>query len=260
MSADVASLLDSLPAWSFGFILVLARFAAAMAMLPGLGESAAPSIVRVGLALAVTILLLPIVAPLIPPPPDPGLKAAGMVAAELVTGLWFGWLTRVVALALPLTGQFIAYLLGLSTVLQPSPDLGPQASALARLFEIIVPLIILTTGLYALPLAALAGSYRLIPPGALLPAGDSAGAALRTLAEAFALALRLASPFILCGMVWHVATGVVARIVPRIQIYFVAMPGQILGGLALLAALSAAILAAYQSALRGGFATLPGLG
>ena len=257
---DETALLAALPAWSFAFVLVLARIGGAVALLPGLGESVLPPMIRAGLALTVTLVLLPVVAPLVPPAPEPGVQAAAMVAAELVTGLWLGWLARLFALALPIAGQFIAYLLGLATVLQPSAALGPQSTALSRLFELAAPLAILTSGLYALPLTALAGSYRLIPPGTVLPAGDGAAAAVRTAGAMFALALRLAAPFVLAGIVWHVAIGLLARLVPRIQVYFVAMPGQILGGLILLAALSAAILSAFLDAIRDGLSGLPGLG
>ena len=78
------------------------------------------------------------------------------------------------------------------------------------------------------------------------------------MAQAFTLALRLASPFVLASIVWHVAIGLIARLVPRLQIYFVSMPGQIVGGLALLASLFGVILAAWQDAVRDSLAALPG--
>jgi len=258
VSDDPTTWLADLPGWAFAFTLVLARCGGAMTMLPGLGEDVYPPIVRVGLALAVTLLLLPGVMPLVPQVPDAGLSAAGMLCAELVTGLWLGWLARLVCLALPIAAQFIAYLLGISTVLQPDPELGPQTTALAGLFQIVAPLTVLVSGLYALPLAALAGSYRLIPPGALLPPGNTAAMAVSAVAQAFALALRLASPFVLAGIVWHVAVGLMARLVPRLQVYFIAMPGQILGGLVLLAGLGGAIVSAWQDAVRDSLAILPG--
>lgn len=258
MSDDFSTWLATLPGWAFAFTLVLARCAGATFMLPGLGEDAYPAMIRAGLALAVTLLLLPSIAPLIAPAPDAGLTAAGMLCAELVTGLWLGWLARLIYLALPIAAQFIAYLLGISSVLQPDPELGPQNTALASLFQILAPLIVLVSGLYALPLMALAGSYRLIPPGALLPVGDGTGVAVRAVGQAFALALRLASPFVLASIVWHLSIGLMARLVPRLQVYFIAMPGQILGGLALLAAVSGVLLAAWQDAVRDGFAALPG--
>lgn len=258
--SGTAALLANLPAWSFAFVLLLARVGGAMALLPGIGDSLVPSTIRAGLALAITLVLLPVIAPLVPLTPEPGLQAGGMIAAELVTGLWLGWLARLLTLALPIAAQFVAYMLGVATVLQPSNELGAQSSALSHLFELAVPLVLLTSGLYTLPLSALAGSYRLIPPGALLPAGDSVALSVRALGTMFALALRLAAPFVLASIVWHVAIGLLARLVPRLQVYFVAMPGQILGGLLLLAALSAAMLSAFLDAVRDSLSGLPGLG
>lgn len=257
---DETALLAALPAWSFAFVLLLARVAGAVALLPGLGETSLPAMLRAGMALAITAVLLPVIAPMVPPPPEPGLQAAGMVAAELVTGLWLGWLARLLTLALPLAAQFIAYLLGIASVLQPSATLGPQSSALAHLFELLVPLLILGSGLYALPLSALAGSYHLVPPGRMLPSGDGLAISVQSVASSFALALRLAGPFVLAGIVWHVAIGLLSRLVPRVQVYFVAMPGQILGGLALLAVLAAAILGAWLDAMGAGLSHLPGAG
>jgi flagellar biosynthetic protein FliR len=259
MNAADAALLASLPAWAFAFVLVTARVGAAVSLLPGLGEAAPPAMVRVGLALGVTILLLPSIAPAVPPVPEAGAQAALMVGAEVVTGLWLGWLAHLLALALPVAAQFIAYMLGIANVLQPDPFLGSQATPIARLFDIAAPLLILATGLYALPLAALAGSYQLIPPGEMLPAADTAETAARAVGTAFALAVRLASPFLLVSIVWHATTGLLARLVPRLQVYFVVMPGQIVGGIALLGILSGALLSAWLASVRAGFAGLPGL-
>ena len=256
MTDDAATLLATLPAWAFGFVLVMARIGSAITLLPGLGESQSPQMVRVGLALGVTVLLLPAIEPSVPPVPEVSAQAGFMIVAEVITGLWIGWLARLLVLALAVAGQFIAYMLGVANVLQPDADLGGLASPIEQLFAMVAPLIILITGLYAVPLAALAGSYKLIPPGTLLPAADTA---VRAVAAAFALALRIASPFLLVAIGWHVATGLLARLVPRLQVYFVVMPAQILGGIALLAMLATSLLTAWQVSVRAGFASLPGL-
>jgi flagellar biosynthetic protein FliR len=93
----------------------------------------------------------------------------------------------------------------------------------------------------------------------MLPAADTAETAVRAVAAAFALALQIASPFLLVAIVWHVATGLLARLVPRLQVYFVVMPAQILGGIALLAMLATSLLTAWQVSVRAGFASLPGM-
>jgi len=246
--------------WAYGLMLVLARVGAAMTLLPGLGEATPPPMVRAGLALGIALLLLPVLLPELPLPPDAGARAGLAVVGEIVTGLWFGWLARVLALALASGAQFIAYTIGISNVLQSDPELGPQTTAVARLFDAAAPLLILLTGVYRMPLSALEGLYRLIPAGTMLPPADSLQTVLRGTADGFVLALRLAAPFVLASLVWHVATGLLARFLPRLQVYFVAVPGQILGGFLLLTALSGALLSAWLEALRTGFAGLPGTG
>jgi flagellar biosynthesis protein FliR len=255
---DDATLLAALPVWGFAFVLVMARVGAAIMLLPAFGEADPPPLLRVGFALGITILLLPGIAPSIPQVPEAGTQALLMVAAEVGTGAWLGWLARMLVLALPIAGQFLSYMLGIANVLQPDATLGAQATPVARLLDIAAPLLVLVTGLYAMPLAALAGSYRVIPAGAPLPL-DAADVAVRMVTQSFALAVRLASPFLLATIIWHVATGLLARLVPRIQVYFVAMPAQILGGILLLAVVAGTLIDAWQDALRTGLASLPGL-
>lgn len=254
MNGDLAGIV----AWAPAFVLVLGRVGAAMMFLPGLGETTAPTVVRVGLALALTVLLLPEIQPAVASPPDAGMTLALMVAGEVVTGMWFGWVARMLVLALPIAMQLATPLMGLSSVLQPDSELGAQSSALGKLYELAMPVVILATGMYRLPVAALHGLFELIPPGHMLPVADSAQTALRAVAAGFALALQLAAPFVAIAIVWHLAIGLVARIVTRMQIYFVAMPGQILGGMVVLTGVSGVILLSWRSAVGKLLLGLPG--
>ena len=231
-----------------------------MALLPGLGETMAPATVRVGLALSLTILLVPELQPLVPVLPDAGMSMGLMVAGEVVTGLWFGWVARLIALALPIGAQFTGYMIGLSSVLQPDPELGAQSSALGKLFQLAAPVLLLISGLYRLPVMALDGLFQLIPPGQMLPAADSMEVAVNTVGKTFSLALQLSSPFVVIGIVWHLAVGQVARVSARMQIYFVSMPGQIMTGLLMLMMTVTAIILAWQDAVQAFFSTLPGGG
>ncbi len=251
-------LLANLPDQAFAFALLLARTGCACMMLPGIGEAELPAMVRAGFAVALSALLLPVVSPLVPAIPANGMGAGFMVVAEVVTGLWFGWLTRLLILALPIAGQVIASLAGWSSVLQPDAVMGGQASAISRALALAAPVALLASGLHALPLAALAGSYRLIPPGALLPAADSLQQVVAAMGVAFALVLRLAAPFVLGGMIWQAALALLSRLVPQLQVYFVAMPGQILGGVLLLAVLGSAMLTLWLQGAHAGFLLLPG--
>lgn len=260
-ATDLAAqaVLAALPGWAFAFALVLARISAACMLLPGIGEAELPATIRAAFALALTVLLLPVLQPALPAEPASVLGGFALVFAETACGLWLGWLARLPLLALPLAGQLAAAMLGLANVLQPDPALGTQTTALSRLYGVAAPVLVLVSGLYALPLAALAGSYRLIPAGHILPAADSAAGAVTAVAASFALGVRLATPFIAAGIVWQVALGLLARLVPQLQVYFAAMPGQIMLGLLLLGLLAAALLAAWQASLGEAFRALPGL-
>jgi flagellar biosynthetic protein FliR len=259
MTEQDAALLAALPGWAWAFMLVLARVGSAVMLLPGFGEAEVPMPVRAALAVALTLVMLPVVAPHLPPEPADGLRALLAVVSVVLAGLWLGWLARLLVLALPMAAQIAAGMIGLANVLQPDPALGPQSSALARLFALAAPVAIMAAGLHALPLAALEGSYHVIPPGLALPGGDAAQAVVQAVGTSFALALRLAAPFVVAAIVWNVALGLLAKLVPQLQIYFAAMPAQILGGILLVGLLSAAVLSAWLGELRSGFAALPGL-
>jgi flagellar biosynthetic protein FliR len=252
-----ADLLAALPSLAFALALVLCRVGMVVMLLPGLGEVEAPLMVRAGLALGLTLLLLPAVASSVPSVPK-GLAGPQMIAAELLTGAALGWLARLPALALGMAGAIISTLLGLSSVLQPDPALGGQSTALARLFGLAAPVLILATGLYTLPLSALAGSYALVGPGGVLPAGDIAELLVKVAGSSFSLALQLSAPFLLAGVVWQVAVGLLARVAPQLQAFSVAIPGQILGGLVLVGLLASRILSTWEGGVSASWAALPG--
>jgi flagellar biosynthetic protein FliR len=254
---DDAALTHMLLGWSFAFMMVLCRCGAAIMLLPGFAEDGAPVSLRTGMALAFTLLLLPVVLPVLPPPPSSLSALAGLLAGEVFAGGFLGWLARLIVLALPAAGQLISLATGMSSVLQPDTNFGAQTAGIGRLFGAAAPVLILASGAWQLPLSAIAGSYAAWPAGAAPPGDDVMDIVVQAVATHFALALRLASPFLLIGLVWQFGLGLMARLVPQLQIYFAALPGQVLGGLMLLALLSGSIAGIWLRAVGTSFAHLP---
>ena len=120
-------------------------------------------------------------------------------------------------------------------------------------------LLLLSTVLYALPLRALAESYAVLPVGEGFLAGQGAEAMAAAVGQCFLLALQLMAPFLLLSVVLNVAFGLLARIAPQVQIYFLVVPGQIVLGLLLLALLLPAMLGVYANIARETFLALPGV-
>lgn len=258
MTADDMALIAMLPILAFQAVLVFARLGAAVMLLPGLGEQEIPPTIRLALGLALLALLLPSLAPGLPAAPEQGAEAVRLVAQEVVVGLWLGGLARILALALATAGQAIATLIGLQGLLVMDPQLGGQATALGRAFGLVAAVLVLGSGLHALALTALVESYAVIPAGAALPSGEVAETVAAAGAASLDLALRLAAPFVIGAVVMNLALGLLARLAPQVQTFFIIVPGQILAGVALLMLLVPPLLLTYAEALRAGFQSLPG--
>ena len=254
-------MLEQLTPLAFHGVLVLARIGAAVMLLPGLGESEVPATIRLALVLALVALLLPGLSPALPPVPEEAPELLRLVALETVVGLWLGLLARLLALALAQAGQVGGLMIGLASPLQGADALlGAQAVALARMLALLAAVIVLGSGLYAIPLRALAESYAVLPPGAPLPTGAAAERVVTAAGESLGLALRLAGPLVLLAVLGNFGLALLARVAPQVQVFIVAAPAQILAGLLLLALLLPALLAAWEEALRQGLLALPFLG
>jgi flagellar biosynthetic protein FliR len=243
---------------ALGFAMVLARCAGVvMMLLPGWAETEAPAVVRAAVALGLALLIFPVMQAALPRVSDDGAGLLLILADEILAGATLGFLARVVTLALPVAGQMLSLMIGLASVLQTDAAIGGQQTAIARAFGLAAPVLILGSGLHQLPLRALVGSYGVWPPGGL-PA-DGIAAVVGAVASGFELALRLAAPFLLASVVFHVALGLLGRLVPQVQVFMLAAPGQLLGGMVLLALLGTVILRAWSDGAMAGFGALPGL-
>jgi flagellar biosynthetic protein FliR len=256
---DGSELLQRLPALGFGFVLVLSRVGTAMLTGPGLGETEIPGTIRAGLALVFAILVFSTLNLVFPPVPEDVTRLVGLLAAEIVIGAWMGFMTRVLVMALGMAGGILSLMIGLSSVLQIDPSVGGQVPALQRLLSLGAIALLFNTGLYALPVQAIVGTYALMPPGNAFDTGAAARMVTAAITESFSLAVRLAAPFIVTSMVWTTAMGFISRLIPTIQVHVVSAPAQIVGGLALLVATVGALLSGWTSGMSRLFSLLPGL-
>ena len=243
----------------FGVILVVARVGTALLTGPALGENEIPATVRAALAAILAILVYPALQGVLPLLPRQVTELAGLITMEIIVGAWLGFLTRVIVMALAMTGGVVSLMVGLSSVLQIDPSIGAQVSALQRMLGLAAIALLFASGLYALPIRAIVGSYDIVPPGSAFDAGGAAQMVTRAVSESFGMAIRLAAPFVITCLVWQAAMGLVSRLIPNIQVHVVSAPAQILGGLALLSAAVTLLLEIWSAGMHQAFSTLPGL-
>ncbi|CAP55602.1 flagellar biosynthetic protein FliR [Gluconacetobacter diazotrophicus] len=264
MTGDPSFPGGSLPVLATMFLVVLCRVSALVMAAPGLGETTSPMRVRAGIAVSATVAILPVVQDRLVEVSGTALRmpsvAIAVVVGELLCGVFIGWLARLVTMAISIAMQVVAVFTGLASVLQPDSELGASSTAISHMASMLIPVIFLSTGLYALPLAAITGSYSLFPPGHMPMVGDMARSVTEATSQTFALALQLAAPFVLIGTLWPAMLGVLNRLLPSIQVYSIAMPAQLLGGVILLAMLIQVMTGVWQERVADLLVALPGTG
>ncbi len=230
------TLAQFLPANLFAAFLVFARIGSAMLLLPGFSELYVPQRYRLLLALLLSLLLAPVLAPVLPPLPASEARLAAMIGSEVVIGVFIGTVARLIVSAIETAGMAVSLQLGLSTALVFNPLADQEQGAIPSAFYgMLGVVLIFATDLHHLLLRAAVESYDVFTPGTLPPVGDLSDTIARVVAGSFRLAVEMAAPFIVLGVVFFVGLGLIARMVPQLQVLFVAQPLQILGGLAVFA-------------------------
>jgi len=82
-------------------------------------------------------------------------------------------------------------------------------------------------------------------PGEMMPSGDVAALATRAFAAAFKIGIQLSAPFLVFGLVFNIGLGVLARLMPQMQVYFVGVPLSILIGFLIFALVIATMMGTF---------------
>jgi flagellar biosynthetic protein FliR len=228
------------------YLLVFSRVGAMIMLLPALGDMGVPARVRLVLALAITVALAPTVASSYPAAPPQSVMALGLLIAQEVTaGLVIGAMARLIMSALQVAGYLIATQIGLAYAQTIDPTQNEQGAVLGNFFNMLGVTLIFATDLHHLAIGAIAGSYHLLPPGAALPTGDIAQLTINLVSGAFLLGFQLAAPFLVFGFAVYAALGVLAKLMPQLQVFFLAMPVNIMCGFLILLALLGTMMSVF---------------
>ncbi|PHS27636.1 MAG: flagellar biosynthetic protein FliR [Robiginitomaculum sp.] len=223
----------NLSASVFTYALVFSRAGAIMMLLPGIGEVGVPTRIRLALAFSVTLIIGNIVGNDMPPLPDEPFVLAGLIIQEVIIGLYFGVLARLMMSALVVAGQVASMQSGLGFAMSFDPTQGQQGAVMATFLNLVAVTLVFVSGLHHLFLTGIVGSYAIIPAGSVPMLGDAAQLGTQVVAQSFRVGMQMAAPLIAFGLVFYLALGVLSRLMPQVQIFFVAMPLNVFAGLAI---------------------------
>jgi len=227
--------------------MVFLRAAAILSLFPGFGERTVPVRIKLALALMLTVVTAPALAPdlaafVSDPPP-----LAWLVLTETVTGLLIGIGIRLFILALQTAGTIAAQATTLSQILgnagvEPMPAMGYLlvlgGIALAMMMGLHVRLAEMTIL-----------SYGLFPVARLPEAAAVAQWGVQQVSGAFGLAFTLAAPFVIVSLLYNLTLGIINRAMPQLMVVFVGAPVITGAGLVLLMVLAPTMLTIWIEAL-----------
>ncbi len=248
-------MLESLLAeYLFGFLLVFTRVGATLMAMPGIGDAFVLPRVRLLLALAVAAVVHPTVADGLPPEPDSPIALLALLVGEAAVGLFFGFIARLLVAALDLAGHIISFELSLANAFVFNPSMASQGSMIGAFLTITALMLMFVTNMHHLVLMAMVDSYTLWPPGSLPPFGDMADHMARLLAESFLIGLQIAAPVLVVGLIFKLGLGLLSRLMPAVQVFFIAIPAQIMLGVTVLSLTLSAMLLFWLDRFQNGFA------
>lgn len=218
----------------YRFMMIFTRIGTALMLLPGFGGQTVTVRIRLLLSLSICLVLLPVIGNLYPalPPRLGGL--ARLIFGEVMVGVYLGVLVQVLMSALHVGGTFISFQIGLTNAFSFDAVAQQQSSTVTAFLNTIGLTAVFLTDLHHLMLRALVDSYALFHPGADLPLGDFIETLALTLTASFSFAIQLAAPLLAFGLIFYAALGLMSRLSPQIQVFFIALPLQLIGGLGML--------------------------
>lgn len=245
-----------LPNDTFSILLVFARVGAAVMLLPGFGESYVTPRMRLMFAVVLSIVVTPIVAKLLPSLPANAIALMLLLAGEIVIGLFIGGLVRLLVTSLHVAGVVIGYHTSLANAMVFDPGNAQQGSVIGTFLNLLGVFLIFMSDLHHLMLMALTDSYALFVPGLALPVGDFSDLAAQWVAQSFSVGLRIAAPFVVVGLVFYIGLGLLARLMPQVQVFFVAMPLQVMLGFFILMLVLSASMTWFLQVFQDGVLSL----
>jgi flagellar biosynthetic protein FliR len=224
-----------LPALAVTFLLMFARLGTMTMLMPGIGERGIPTRIRLVIALMLTLVLLPIYRGNYPNVPTMNFgPIAGLLIQEVIVGAVLGLTARLTLSALEIAGATIANQMGLGFATAVDPNQGQQGILIGNLMAMLGVALIFATDMHHLAIGALDQSYTLFRPGEVLPTSDATQLILGIISSAFKIGIQLAAPFLVFGLLFNLGLGILARLMPQLQVFFLGLPLSIMIGFAML--------------------------
>ncbi|MHC6226625.1 flagellar biosynthetic protein FliR [Pseudomonas sp. X10] len=231
--------------WVATFILPLFRVTAVLMTMPIIGTKMLPARIRLYLAVAITVVIVPGLPPL--PEVNPlGLSGLLLCAEQIIIGALFGFSLQMLFQAFVVAGQIIAIQMGMGFASMVDPANGVNVAVVSQFMTMLVSLLFLTMNGHLVVFEVLIESFTTLPVGGGLMVNHFWELAGR-LGWVMGAALLLVLPAITALLVVNIAFGVMTRAAPQLNIFSIGFPLTLVLGMGIFWVVLADILPHYQA-------------
>ena len=226
--------------------LAFCRMGSCIMVMPGFGSARIPMQIRLFTAVAVSMAILPVLWDTIyPKVSSPGSIYIALIFTESLIGVVYGLIARLYTLSLQFGGTVLTMSIGFTApgghdVIEDTSD-----NQMINLLTLSGLLLLFMMDFHHVVFKALVDSYTATPIGAVIDSQKLLITLTDTLRASTMIMLRLASPFLIYGLMFNVAVGLVNKLAPQIPVYFISTPFLLVGGIFLLYLSIAAFIRQY---------------
>lgn len=206
------------------FFLVFLRVGAILMSIPVFDSKSVPLFFKIALAFTTSMALFPLLE-LAPLPVLNNIFAMGVsVAGEILLGLVIGFSVKLIFAGIQLAGQLAGYQMGMALANVMDPSSSQQVPLLAQFNNLIGLLIFITINAHYWFIKALAHSFQLVPPLSVNFSRSLIEHLIKMSGNMFVIGIQIGAPVIAALLITSVAFGLIARTVPQMNVFIVAMP------------------------------------
>ena len=209
---------------------VFLRVTLILLFLPLFDNRSIPALFKVGLCFAISMLFIPLLNFDKIPDFSKGLPIVVGILSEVIMGLGIGLCVKLLFTGIQLGGQLCGFQMGLAIANVLDPNTGAQNSIVAQFYYIAAMLIFLTINGHHWFLQAMTDSFVIMPPFGFNLTESLMTYFLSLVGKMFVISIKVSAPVIVSMLFTSVCLGLVARTVPQMNVFFVAMPVKIIVG------------------------------
>ncbi len=213
------------------FFLILARLSAFLVTGPLFSMANIPGMVKIGLALLISMIIFPIIYQSMPMYSVDGWNYVFGLVREVLVGLALGFTASLVLSALMFAGNLIDMQIGFSMSMIFDPMASAMSGIISRFIYLLGLVVLLAFDGHHMILAAIVRSFEVVPLNSAVVAGNAAMHLIKVSAHAISIGVQIAAPIIAVMLIIDVTLGLLARTAPQINVFMLGFPIKIIFGL-----------------------------